>query len=74
MNARDIYQLAEILGTEKSLALLKAHILTGYNVSSITVSKSAAFKVCPEKHLYDFGEDGISLPDGRKVPRESNRT
>ena len=64
-----VYKLAEILGTEKSRALFKAHIVTGHDVTSIIGSKSAAFKVCLEKHLYDFGEDGISLPDGRKVPR-----
>ena len=64
-----VYQLAEILGTEKSRALLKAHILTECDVTSKTGSKSAAFKACPDKHLHDFGEDGIPLPDGRKVPR-----
>ena len=53
-----IHRLAEILGTEKSRALLKAHILTGCDVTSKTGSKSVACKACPEKHLYDFGEDG----------------
>ena len=53
-----IHRLAEILGTEKSWALLKAHILTGCDVTSKTGSKSVACKACPEKHLYDFGEDG----------------
>ena len=59
MNARDIpvYQFAEILGTERLRALLKAHILTGCDVTSKTGSKSAACKACPEKHLCDFGED-----------------
>ena len=64
-----VYQLGDILGTEKSLALLKEHILTRCDVTSKIGSKSAAFKTCPEKHLYDFGEDGISLPNCRKVPR-----
>ena len=64
-----IYQLAEILRTEKSQALLKAHVLTRFDVTSKIGSKSAVFKACPEKLLYDFGEDGVSLSDGRKVPR-----
>ena len=64
-----IYQLAEILRTEKSQALLKAHVLTRFDVTSKIGSKSAVFKACQEKLLYDFGEDGISLSDGRKVPR-----
>ena len=63
-----VYQLAEILGTEKLRALLKTHILTGCNDTSITGSESTAFRICSEKHMYDFGEGGISLPDGRKVP------
>ena len=59
INARDIavYQLAEILETERSRVLLKAHILTGCDVTSKTGSKSAACKACPEKHLYDFGKE-----------------
>ena len=58
-NARDIpvYQLAEMLGTERLWALLKVHILSGCDVTSETGSKSAAYKACPEKDLYDFGED-----------------
>ena len=46
-----VHQLAEILGTEKSRALLKAHILTGCDVTSKIGSKTAAFKACPEKYL-----------------------
>ena len=53
-----VYQLAEILGTERLRALLKAHILTGCDVTSKTGSKSAACKAFPEKHFNDFGEDG----------------
>ena len=52
-----VYQLAEILGTDRLRALLKTHILTGCDVTNKTGSKSAACKACPEKHLYDFGED-----------------
>ena len=52
-----VHQLAEILGTEKSRALLKAHILTGCDITSKIGSKPAAFKACPEKYLYDFGEE-----------------
>ena len=51
-----VYHLAEILGTERLQALLKAHTLTGCDVTSKTGSKSAACKACPEKHLYDFGD------------------
>ena len=51
-----VHDLAEILGTEKSRALLKAHILTGCDVTSKIRSKTAAFKACPEKYLYHFGE------------------
>ena len=60
MNARDtpIYQLAEILRTERLRALLEAHILTRCNVPSKTGSKSAACKACPENHLYGFGNEG----------------
>ena len=53
-----VYQLPEILGTERLRELLKAHSLTKYDVTSKTGSKLAACKACPEKHLYDFGEDG----------------
>ena len=53
-----VYQLAVILGIERLRALLKAHNLTGYDVTSKIGSKAAACKVCPEKHLYDFREDG----------------
>ena len=53
-----VYHLAEILEAERLRALLKAHILTGCDVTSKTGSKSAACKACPEKHLHDFGEDG----------------
>ena len=53
-----VYQLAEILGIERLRALLKAHILTGCDVTSKTGSKSVACKTSPEKHFYDFGEDG----------------
>ena len=63
-----VYQLTEILGPKKSRALLKARILTERDVTNIWI-QSAAFKVCPKNHLYNFGEDGISLPDGRKVSR-----
>ena len=52
-----VHQLAEILGTQKPRALLKAHILTGCDVTSKIGSKTAAFKACPEKYLYDFGEE-----------------
>ena len=52
-----VHHLAESLGTEKSRALVKAHILTGYDVTSKIGSKSAAFKACPEKYSYDFGEE-----------------
>ena len=52
-----VHQLAEILGREKPRALLKAHILTGCDVTSKTGSKTAAFKACPEKYLYGFGEE-----------------
>ena len=52
-----VHHLAESLGTEKSRALVKAHILTGYDVTSKIESKSAAFKACPEKYSYDFGEE-----------------
>ena len=52
-----VHRLVEILGTEKSRALLKAYILTGCDVTSKIVSKTAAFKACPEKYLYDFGEE-----------------
>ena len=51
-----VYRLEEIFGTEKSRALLKAHILTGCDVTSKIESKSAAFKSCQGKYLYDFGE------------------
>ena len=51
-----VYQLIEILGTKKSRVLLKAHILTGCDVTSKTGSKTAAFKACTEKCLHDFGE------------------
>ena len=37
--------------------MLKAHILTGCDVTSKTVFKTAAFKACTEKYLYDFGEE-----------------
>ena len=53
-----VYQLAVILGIERLRALLKAHNLTGFDVTSKTGSKSAACKACPEKNLYDFREDG----------------
>ena len=49
-----VHQLAETLRTGKSRALLKAHILTGCDV---TRSKTAAFKACPEKYSHDFGEE-----------------
>ena len=48
--------MAEILGTKTSQALFKAHILTGCDVTSKIGSKTEAFKACPEKYLYDFGE------------------
>ena len=53
-----VYQLAEIFGTERLGALLKARILTACDATNKTGSKSGTCKVCPEKHLYDFGEDG----------------
>ena len=52
-----VHRLAEILGTEKSRALLKAHIWTVCDVTSKIGSKTAVFKACPEKYLYDFGEE-----------------
>ena len=52
-----VHQLAEILGTQKPRALLKAHILTRCDVTSKIGSKTAAFKACPEKYLHDFGEE-----------------
>ena len=52
-----VHRLAEILGREKLRALLKAHILTVCDVTNNIGFKSAAFKVCPEKYLYDFGEE-----------------
>ena len=51
-----VYQLTEILGTKKSRVLHKANILTGCDVTSKIGSKTAAFKACTEKYLYDFGE------------------
>ena len=51
-----VHRLAYILGTEKSRPLLKAHILTVCDVTSKIGSKTAVFKACPEKYLYDFGE------------------
>ena len=39
-----VHTLEQILGTEKSQALLKTHILTGFDVTSKIRSKSAAFK------------------------------
>ena len=70
-----VHQLAEILGTEKSRALLKAHILTGCDVTSKIGSKTAAFNTCPEKYLRLWRKvSRLSLPDGRKVPRKSNQT
>ena len=63
-----VYQYTEIFGTEKSRPRLKAHILTRGEVNSKIRSKSAAVKACSEKHLYDFGAGGISLPDAIKVP------
>ena len=52
-----VHRLAEILGTEKSRALFKAHIWTVCDVTSKIGSKTAVFKACPEKYLYDFGEE-----------------
>ena len=52
-----VHQLAEILETEKSRALVKAHFLTGCDVNNKIGSKTAAFKACPEKYLYDFEEE-----------------
>ena len=52
-----VHQLLEILGTEKSWALLRAHILTGCDVTSKIGSNSGAFKASPEKYLYEFGEE-----------------
>ena len=43
-----VHQLAEILETEKSRALVKAHFLTGCDVTNKIGSKTAAFKACPE--------------------------
>ena len=37
--------------------MLKAHILTGCDVTSKTGFKTAAFKACTEKYLYDFEEE-----------------
>ena len=54
---KPVHQLAEILGTERSRALLKAHILTGRDVTSKIGSKTAAFEACPENYLQDFGEE-----------------
>ena len=51
-----VYQLTEILGTKKSRVLHKANILTGCDATSKIGSKTAAFKACTEKYLYDFGE------------------
>ena len=51
-----VHRLDEILGTVKSRALLQTHILVGCGVTRKIGSKSAAFKSCPEKYLYDFGE------------------
>ena len=53
-----VYHLAEVVGTERLQALLKAHILIGCDVTSKTGSKSEACEAFPEKHLYKFGEDG----------------
>ena len=51
-----VYQITEILGTKKSRVLHKANILTGCDITSKIGSKTAAFKACTEKYLYDFGE------------------
>ena len=60
-----VYQLAEILGTERLRAMLKEQILTGCDVTSKIESKSAACKACPEKHFYDFGEDTLLKSSNR---------
>ena len=52
-----VYHLAKILEAERLRAQLKAHILSGCDVTSKTGSKSAACKAFPENH-YEFGEDG----------------
>jgi hypothetical protein len=55
-----IHWIADILGTDKSLALLKAHVLTGCDVTSKVGSKAAALKAEPEIYLKDFGEEPIT--------------
>ena len=41
----------------RKITLVKAHFLTGCDVTNKIGSKTAAFKACPEKYLYDFGEE-----------------
>ena len=77
MNTRDIpvFQLEQILETEKLRMLRKTYILTGCDITSKIESKSATLRPCPEDYLYEFGEKfQSSLPDGRKIPSKSNRT
>ena len=52
-----IHKLAEKLGEERCLALLKAHILTGCDVTSKLGTKASAFASKPESYLRDFGKE-----------------
>ena len=54
-----IHSIAEKFGDEKCLALLKAHILTGCDVTSRIGTKAAAVKARPELYLQHFGEEPL---------------
>ena len=51
-----IHLLADILGKNMSCAIMKAHILSGCDVTSKVGTKTAALKYNPEIYLAQFGE------------------
>ena len=52
-----VHTLAKRLGANKLRMILKAHILTGSDVTFKVGTKAAALKAQPERYLQDFGEN-----------------
>ena len=54
-----MHEVSITMGASKSLAMIKAHIISGGNIHSKVGTKHAAAKSNPEQYLYNFGENPV---------------
>ena len=62
-----MHDMAQQLGDGMCNVIMKAHILTGCDVTSKIGSKSAALSCEPERFLQQFGETRMSVEDNLRI-------